>query len=330
VTTSAEADRDRSEVRVHSRLLGWLFGVALVITLVIVATNLGEGRAFVELTRHVRPAWLALGVLLQLGTYAADARSWQRVLHRAGEARPLGGFVSLGLAKLFVDQAVPSAGISGTFVVVRGLQRRGIPRATCMAAVVVDLYAYYAAYLVALLAAFAVLSARGELGTPIFVMATAFGVMGLTVVGLLTALTTPLKRFLPPWLLRLRLIVPMVEAVSGANPRLLRRIDLLATSFGYQLLIFAFDAGTVWTMLRGIGADIHPAPVFASFMVSSLARSLGILPGGLGTFDAASVATLHMVGASLAAALTATLLFRGLSFWMPLVPGMLLARRESR
>jgi uncharacterized membrane protein YbhN (UPF0104 family) len=71
-------------------------------------------------------------------------------------------------------------------------------------------------------------------------------------------------------------------------------------------------------------------PVFSSFMLSSLARSLGILPGGIGTFEAASVATLHLVGAPFAAALTATLLFRGLSFWIPLVPGMILARRESR
>lgn len=131
-------------------------------------------------------------------------------------------------------------------------------------------------------------------------------------------------------MLRRRFVAPIVAAVSDADPRLVRRRDLLATSFGYQLLIFALDAATLWTMLRGIGVPAHPAPVFASFMVSSLARSLGILPGGIGTFEAASVATLRLVGVPLGAALTGTLLFRGLSFWLPLVPGMVLARRESR
>lgn len=311
-------------------LIAWLFGVALVVTIVIAVTSLSEQRAFVELLRHVQPAWLALGLVLQLGTYVADARSWQRVLHRAGVGRPLGSFVGLGLAKLFIDQAVPSGGISGTFVIVRGLEGRGVPRDKSMAAVVVDLYAYYAAYLAALVAAFSVLATRGKLGAAILVTAAAFAVMGISVIGVITALTTSLRRFLPRWLLRVRVVAQLVSAVTEADARLVRRGDLLATSFGYQLVIFFLDAATIWTMLRGIGFAVHPAPVFASFMVSSLARSLGILPGGLGTFEAASVATLHLVGTPVAAALAATLLFRGLSFWLPLVPGMLMARRESR
>ena len=149
-------------------------------------------------------------------------------------------------------------------------------------------------------------------------------------VGFLTALTTSARRFLPSRLLGLRWIAPFVTAVAEADPRLVRRSDLIAVSFGHQLAIFLLDAATVWAMLRGIGISLHPVPVFASFMLASLARSLGVLPGGIGTFEAASVATLRLAGAPLAGALTATLLFRGLSFWIPLVPGMLMARRESR
>jgi Mg2+-importing ATPase len=151
----------------------WLFGVGLIATVVFVATKASEGREFVKLARDVAPGWLILGVLFQLGTYVADARSWQRVLHRAGEARPLGGFVSLGLSKLFLDQAVPSGGVSGTLVVVRGLERRGVRRPLCVAAVVVDLYAYYAAYVAALVAAFAVLESRGRVNAGLLVTAGA-------------------------------------------------------------------------------------------------------------------------------------------------------------
>lgn len=328
---TSEGTQAREKVGLpSSRLFAWLFGLALLVTLAIVATNLSEGRTFLELASGIAPLWLVLGTILQIGTYVADARSWQRVLHRAGEQHSLGGFVSLGLAKLFVDRAVPSGGLSGTFVVVRGLERRGVPRSTAVAAVVVDLYAYYAAYLFAISLAFSALGARGELGAAILITALAFSIMALSVVGLLTALTTRFRRLVPERVLRLRLIAPLVTAVAEADARLVRRVDLLATSFGYQLLIFALDAATVWAMLRGVGVDVHPAPIFASFMVASLARSLGILPGGIGTFEGASVATLHMIGTPLAAALAATLLFRGLSFWIPLVPGLLMARRESR
>jgi Mg2+-importing ATPase len=37
-----------------------------------------------------------------------------------------------------------------------------------------------------------------------------------------------------------------------------------------------------------------------------------------------------MVGVPVAVALAATLLFRGLSFWLPMLPGLWLAHRELR
>jgi Mg2+-importing ATPase len=67
--------------------------------------------------------------------------------------------------------------------------------------------------------------------------------------------------------------------------------------------------------------------VFASFMIASVFRTMGIVPGGLGTFEATSVLTLRMVGVDLAVALSATLLFRGLSFWLPMLPGYWFSRR---
>jgi Mg2+-importing ATPase len=68
--------------------------------------------------------------------------------------------------------------------------------------------------------------------------------------------------------------------------------------------------------------------VFASFMLSSMARIVGIVPGGLGVFEAASVASLRLMGVPIAAGLAATLLFRGFSFWLPMLPAVLFARRE--
>jgi Mg2+-importing ATPase len=65
-------------------------------------------------------------------------------------------------------------------------------------------------------------------------------------------------------------------------------------------------------------------------MISNLFRTLGVLPGGLGTFEASSVVTLGLVGISLPIALSAPLLFRGLSVWLPMIPGMWLSQRLFR
>jgi Mg2+-importing ATPase len=60
-------------------------------------------------------------------------------------------------------------------------------------------------------------------------------------------------------------------------------------------------------MLMALGLAVNPAPVFASFMLSTLTRTLGVVPGGLGVFEAVSVPTLKLIGVPVAAGLAATL-----------------------
>jgi uncharacterized protein (TIRG00374 family) len=102
---------------------------------------------------------------------------------------------------------------------------------------------------------------------------------------------------------------------------------VLTDTIALQTAIVILDAATVWTLIRALGATASAGGVFASFMVASLFRTMGIVPGGLGTFEVTSVLMLRMVGVDLAVALSATLLFRGLSFWLPMLPGYWFSRR---
>jgi Mg2+-importing ATPase len=83
----------------------------------------------------------------------------------------------------------------------------------------------------------------------------------------------------------------------------------------------------VWILIVALGERASVTGVFAAFMIASLVRTMGIVPGGLGTFEVTSVLMLRMVGVDVAAALSATLLFRGLSFWLPMLPGYWSSRR---
>jgi uncharacterized protein (TIRG00374 family) len=95
-----------------------------------------------------------------------------------------------------------------------------------------------------------------------------------------------------------------------------------------QLAIFALDATTLGIMLRAIATPADAAVVFASFVVASMVATLAWVPGGLGTFEGTCVAMLHVHGVGIEAALAATLLARGFTFWLPMVPGLAIARRE--
>jgi uncharacterized membrane protein YbhN (UPF0104 family) len=51
---------------------------------------------------------------------------------------------------------------------------------------------------------------------------------------------------------------------------------------------------------------------------------------GLGSFEAVSVAMMRLFGVPFEAAVSATLLFRGFTLWVPLIPGGWLARKELK
>jgi uncharacterized membrane protein YbhN (UPF0104 family) len=197
-----------------------------------------------------------------------------------------------------------------------------------MAAIVVDLVSYYAAYVAALVIALGFVWVRGGLTLFIILPAAIFVPVaeGISVVLILVSR----GRRRPQWIWRLPIIGSGLLAFADARPALAHNRSLIALGFSLQAAIFLLDAATLWIMLRALGLSVYPAQVFACFMLSTLARTMGPVPGGLGIFEAASVATLKAIGVPIAAALAATLLYHGFSYWLPMAPGILFARRETR
>ena len=117
--------------RKATRWFSWLAGVAVVAAVIVAALHVSEEREFVRLAEDARPGWLIVAVLLQVGTYLAQAEILRLVTAAAHVRIPLATACKLSLAKLFVDQALPSVGLSGTVVVARdaratrGPARRG-------------------------------------------------------------------------------------------------------------------------------------------------------------------------------------------------------------
>jgi Mg2+-importing ATPase len=312
------------------RWISWMLGAALVATVVAAALHASEAGAFLRLAQRTTPSWLLAAVVLQAATYVAQGQVWRLVAAATRFTLPWTTAYALSLAKLFVDQALPSGGISGTVVIARALEARGMARPAVMATVVVNTASHYAAYVASLAAALAVAVAHRQANPLIVWAAIAFTIFGVvvtvTVLALAGAHTPGLAR-------RLVGCGPMTRALGfleDADPRLARRPRLVLAATACQLAIVALDAATVWVLIRALGAAASPGGVFTSFMISSLLRTVGVLPGGLGTFEATSVVTLHMVGVDLPVALSATLLFRGLSFWLPMPLGLWCSRRVVR
>jgi uncharacterized protein (TIRG00374 family) len=310
-----------------ARWFTWLFGLAVLGAVVLAAAHFSEGRQLVEHARHVQPRWILVAALLQAATYLGQGQIW-RMVTRAGNV-PVGMATAyrLSIARLFIDQALPSAGLSGTVVMVKSLEQQGIPLPVVMAGVAIDTASCYATYVVGLLAALAVSLAQHQATRLVLLVAVPFVpfALALTVgfVRLAGRPAGPLARRLA----RFRFLRRGLYLLEQADPRLAASPGLLVRASVCQLAVILLDAATIWVLILGLGITPSTGGVFVSFMISTLARLVGIAPGGLGTYEATSVLTLSMVGVSVPVALSATLLFRGMSFWLPLLPGLLFSRR---
>ncbi len=306
----------------------WLPGAILLAALIGVSLHYGEPARFAEMLSRAEPIWLLVGVILQLGTYFCAAVILKLGLSRSGTRVRMRSLVPLGLVKLFIDQVVPAGGIAGTVLVIRALERRGVPVGRSTAAVVVSLLGFYLAYAVSVALCIGILWMRSHL-KPVFLSA-------VTIVSLITAvipvtllwLTRGGTRGVPRWIRRFPGLKPVLEAIESAPRETLHDRKLLLRTAALQFAIFLLDAATLRAMLLGLGVSVPAEVAFASFILASVAATVTLLPGGVGPFEAGSVGTLRLLGVPLEASVAATLLLRGFTLWLPMIPGLWLARRE--
>lgn len=308
----------------------YLLGVLMLSALVAVVAQLGEIEQFIALARRLEPRWLALCLVLQSATYVCEAVAWKLLLRRLGYAFGILALLPLSVTKLFSDQAMPSAGLSGNTFFLGALRRRGVAPIPAMSCVLADLAAYFAAYASMTLCALLVLGMHQGISRWLLPFVLVF-------IALQAAIPLGL------WGLKRGRGWPGA-ALLARHPRLHVRTDtfrkavtrlpsqplLFVQLFGLHAGIILLDAVTLWTILRALGLYPAFAPVFSSFVTASVVMSVSLVPLGLGTFEATCVAMLHSAGVGLEAGLTATILLRGATTWLPMLPGLWLIRREMR
>jgi glycosyltransferase 2 family protein len=309
-------------------LLRWLPGTLLLVGLAILALRQVEWERFGEIMQRAEPVYLLGALLLQVGTYLCAAAALQRGIKASGVSRSLMGLVPLGLAKLFVDQVVPTGGLGGSVLVVRALERRGVARGVATAAVGVNTLAFYASYAMAVAWVVVYLWMRHGMSRTIVVLVTLFAIYATAMPVLILWMAYGGRRTRPRWVSRIPGLEKTIRAMEEAPDSTLRHPMLFLESIALQLGIIVLDGLTLDFLLRAIGHPTTFHVAYTSFVLASIAATLSLLPGGVGSFEAGSVAALRYLGVPLEAALTGTLIFRGLTLWLPMLPGIWFARHE--
>jgi uncharacterized protein (TIRG00374 family) len=306
----------------------WIFGILILAALILIVLRLGELQNFVRLAEQVRPQWLITAAFLQILTYVSVASAWRATLTRTGYRVSLTRLVPIGLGKLFTDQAFPSAGMSGNILVARSLSRRGVPAHLILAALLVDIIGYYIAYLIMVLMTLSILRAHYQVHAALLSAFTMLAVLAIGFPTLIVWLKRRSSRPLPRILQRFPFSDFLMRIIRDVPSGILRNPVLIFKNTCFEAGVFLLDVFTLWVVLLAIGQNVSIMVPFICFIVASVAATVSPFPVGLGTFEAVAVATLGMLGVQIEVALTATLLLRGFTFWLPMLPGLMLAQRE--
>jgi glycosyltransferase 2 family protein len=286
--------------------------VTLIAGLVVAYVLVGQ-LAKVDLAtliRHSQWQWTAVALLLSALTYVAAAlslsgfvperlRFWRTVLAQ--------------LAASFVTLVTPAA-VGGATLNIRYLQRSGIPPAKATASVGAAQVIAFVLHIL-LLVIFAAITGASTIHTlkpPDWV----YYVLAGLVVLVLAAMAVPRGRRL----LRARLaptlgqVLPRLLDVAH-SPRKLA--EGLGGALGLTLLYILCLAACV----HALGASVSLTSVAVVYLTGSAIGSAAPTPGGLGAVEVALSAGLTAAGVVGATALSAVLLFRLLTFWLPVPVG---------
>jgi glycosyltransferase 2 family protein len=289
-------------------------GIAVAVGLL--APQLRQLPAAVAAVGSADPRWLVAAAASAVVGYVAAAIALQAV---TGARLPFGRNLRVQVAAAAAGAVTP-AGTGGLALHVRFLEGYHVPRAEALAAVAVGRLVAAGMHVATLLLLAPRLASRiGALELP---AALPVSIVLALVAGLaLLRLGSPRFR---RWSERLLLPLRGTRRALLADPR--RIGALLAGAFG----VSALRALTFAAALRSLGIGVPIVTVAALFLAAEALGALGGTPSGLGLLDSTLVTGVVAMGAAPAAGLAALMLFRLLTLWVPLVPGLLTLRSLRR
>lgn len=312
------------------RHAGWVLGLALIAFVINAVIRIGNIDAFAAMLRSARPGWLVVALALQASTYFCVAAGWKIVLAAAGTPQPFRRLYPIAIGKLFTDQVVPVAGMSGNLLVVDRLTGLGVGRGAAVAALLVSMTGFYAAYSLCALAMLATLWIKGLASLWIDAFVLLFLGVALAIPGLAAWIRWRGRRPLSPMLARFAVVRNLMSIVGEAPGTLLADRGLVVGAAAVNALVFLADAASLIVCLRALGQDVAFPIAFVAVIAASIVATLGPIPLGLGTFEASATGMLTLMGVPLEAALAASLLLRVFTLWLPLLPGFLVIRTALR
>lgn len=322
----------------------FVFALFLMLTVIFIMARTAEVTNIIETLKEADWRFMFLAVVV-LGVWFLNTALCYWFIYRAMDIEEKLGHLALtASAAFFVNVVAPSGGVGGIAVFASEAKRKGISRARVMVATAVVVLLDYIGFLIMLGLGLIVLWRRSSISST-EIVATVIMVTFISVLGTL-------------------LYKGMIsaEALGNTLAAMARRINRLFWPFihrdyiaEYRAYEFAHDASGGLHRLRyqprglllpatlaftgkllmvvifllcflAFNVAFSPGTIVGGWSISYLFTIVSPTPGGMGVVEGLLPLSLVTLNVPLGAATIITLLYRGITFWLPLFIGMLAFR----
>jgi uncharacterized protein (TIRG00374 family) len=316
------------------RLIG--FGVFVALAIAALYFLLPQLAGLQETWHRIEagsPFWLALALVFTFGMFGGYVLLFYGVFGRSGGRRlSWRESLQITMAGLAATRLFSAGGAGGIALTAWALRRSGMPRRVVADKTISFLVLTYLVYTTALVVFGFGLRFGVFHGDDPFTMTVvpASLALVLTVLGLSVAFVpTDFERRLQSLASRhgrvgrlaQRLATVPASASAGMRDALAHLRSRDPALLG-SIAFWAFQIAVLWASFKAFGESPPLAVIVMAFFVGMLGNLLP-LPGGIGGVDGGMIGAFAAFNVDARLAIVAVLVYRGFTFWLPTVPGIL-------
>jgi len=307
-----------------------------------------EVQAIVETLQKGDWRFLFLALCVQGLWLVVVALTYRTIFQAIGLEETLDKLILLSAAAFFVNVIAPTAGVSGMAVFISQARQRGYSTGKVTAAGVLYLLFDYASFLCVLTLGLIVLIRRNNLNTPDIVasgilLAIASIMAFLMYLGTQSAIRLGnalakiarlVNRVMKPFIHRDYLSEKRAHEYANEVGEALQEISKKPNNLISPALLLLTNKGLLISILLltflAFKVPFSIGTLVAGFSIGYLFLIVSPTPSGIGFVEGALTLALSSLYVPLGAAAVLTLAYRGITFWAPLLFGMLAVRLLSR
>lgn len=318
----------------------FIVGIILLLGVLFIINHFTEVEDVLSVLRNSDWRFFGAAIFLEGLWIVCNAATYHAVFDALGVHRRLSPLIPLASAANFVSVVAPSMGMSGMVVLISDARRNKFPSAHATVAGALFVLAEWTGFLIFLVLGLIVMVRRSTLNAATLISSAILFLMAIILatslyLGMRSApslgrflrwLAHQLNRILHPFIRREYLSEDSAERFALDAGEGLRELhnDLrkFLPPFFFAMASKAILVVVLMLMFVAFRVPLSPGTLFASFAIAYLFVIVSPTPAGIGIVEGALTLALAGMFVPLDQATVVTLGFRAITFWLPLLFGM--------